>query len=398
MRGCHRWAALLAAACGVEDAGGVGTTEAPGSSGEPTTSEAGPRASDASSGAPDSSDDGPPGSEGEASSASGEDSSGGNTGSPGAWCQAPPTCLAPLPDAGPTLPWNESESSLVVLSGAPTHRGRDMFYGPDDAQWVLAKFGYGLTDWDLSGERVDLFLLRDCTGEWEPLGSVQTTSEGAHDTVEGVEDTGGRIYFELTGDARLGPGRHRVHAVVRGDDSRTDVMIEIVPSGTPVFVSDVDGTLTTSETEEFTDLLVGDIPAINTGAPEVMWALVEKGYHPFYLTARPEFLGARTQEFVRLRGLPPGIVHTTLSFTGALGDAAIDYKSAELAALAARGLVPDFAFGNTDSDAAAYEAAGVQPLQQRVFFQFDDPHGGRRIDDYFELVPELAALPDLCGR
>ncbi len=325
-------------------------------------------------------------------------STGGDCGVPGAWCGPVPTCDAPLPNAGPELDWNETESTFVVASGANNHRGRDMFYNEGDPQWVLAKFAYGVTDWDLEGEQIDLFLLRECTGDWEGLGSVLTTFEGTHPTVEGVEDTGGRVYFEIPAGATLGPGRHRIHMVVRGDGTTNDVYVEVVPPGAPVFVADIDGTLTTYETEEFTALLTGAIPDVNPGAPEALAALVAAGYHPMYLTARPEFLGRRTREFLRMRGLPPGILHTTLNATGALGSAAVDYKTGELDALAARGLYPDYVFGNTDSDAEAYDHAAVQPLDHRIFFQFTDMFGGRTIDSYTELIAEFQALPTLCGQ
>ncbi|MBV1857140.1 MAG: phosphatidylinositol transfer protein, partial [Nannocystaceae bacterium] len=116
---------------------------------------------------------------------------------------------------------------------------------------------------------------------------------------------------------------------------------------------------------------------------------------PMYLTARPEFLAKRTDEFITDRGLPPGIVRTTQSASGALGDAAVEFKSGQLAALAQRGLMPAFAFGNTDSDSEAYEAAGIE-LDARFFVQFDDPRGGRRIEDYTDLIGEFDALEPVC--
>ncbi|MCA9712201.1 MAG: phosphatidylinositol transfer protein [Myxococcales bacterium] len=309
-------------------------------------------------------------------------------------CMPVPSCVAPPPNAGPTMDWEHLESSLVVASGAPRHRGRDMFYNPGDTQWVMAKFAYGPTDWDLEDERVDLFLLRGCEGDWEYLGPTFTTTEGNHATVEGVEDTGGRVYFQIP--MPLGVGRHRIHMVVRGDDTRADTYIEVVEPGTPIFLSDIDGTLTTDEWERLLDFLLDNIPDVNEGAPQALHALAAKGYRPMYLTARPEFLGNRTYEFVELRGLPPGIIHTTLTGTGALGGSAATYKTDELAALAARGLVPAYVFGNTDSDAQAYQNAGIQPLDHRIFFQFEDAFGGRTIDSYLELVDEFEALAPVC--
>ncbi|MCC6556611.1 MAG: phosphatidylinositol transfer protein [Polyangiaceae bacterium] len=316
---------------------------------------------------------------------------------PGAWCTPIPACDAPPPDPGPAVDWNHLISEITAATGSPNHRGRDLFLNPGDPQWVIAKLSYGLTDKDLKDELVDLYLLRDCGDTWEMLGSTSTTEEGAHPTVEGVEDSGGHVYFEIPPDKALGPGRHRVHLVVRGDLSSTDAYIEVVPQGTPIVVTDVDGTLTGTETEEFQVLLTGQLPDCHPDAPEVFQILASKGYHPLYMTARPEWLVGRTREFMEAYGFPPGVVHTTLGLTGATGASAATYKTGELAMLAQRGLVPSWAFGNTDTDAEAYDNGGIMPLSTRVFYQFDDAvYGGRRIESYTELLAEVQALPSLC--
>lgn len=303
---------------------------------------------------------------------------------PGALCDPVPSCEAPLP--------GDPDIEEVL-----NHRGRDMFYLEDDDHWVLAKFAdSGIFDFDYHGDEVSIYLLRGCTGDWEFLGTAYASEDGDNPTVEGIEDTGGRIYFKIPDDKKLGLGRHRIHMVVETDNSRADQYIDVVPPGAPIFVSDVDGTLTTSEFVEFLDLLIGTIPDANPFAAEALSLLASKGYHPMYITARPEFLYKRTREFVRTRGFPNGIVHTTLSKDGALGDEAITYKTDELARLAQKGLKPTFVFGNTDSDAQAYENGDITPLDHRVFYQFADMFGGRTIDSYQELLDEFEALPDLC--
>jgi hypothetical protein len=314
----------------------------------------------------------------------------------GPWCEPPPACDADPPPSLGELDWEHLTTEVIVLSGPPQHRVRDMFYVPGEPQWLMGKFTYGTIDKDLEDERVDVYVMRNCAGPWEFMGQIMTTEEGSHPTVEGVEDTGGWVYFAVPDDKLLGLGRHRVHMIVRGDLSRTDGFIEVVEQGTPIFLSDVDGTLTTFETEEFVDLLVGVTPMANEFAATALSTLQDKGYHAMYLTARPEFLVERTREFVEVRGFPPGIIHTSLQVEGALGDAAVMYKTGELAMLAGKGLVPTWVFGNTDSDAEAYANAGIMPLDHRVFFQFTDPAGGRRIESYGELVDEFTALPDLC--
>ena len=176
-----------------------------------------------------------------------------------------------------------------------------------------------------------------------------------------------------------------------------DAIIDVVPQGAPFFVSDVDGTLTTSENAEAWDFLLGNMPDANPFAAEAFQILADKGYRAFYITARPEWLDRRTREFVDLRGFPAGLVHTTLTYTGGTGDTAAAYKTGEFALLKAKGLVPAFLFGNKDSDAKAFDTTMI-PTDHRFFFQFTDAvYGGTRIDSYEELLAPFEALPDLCN-
>lgn len=307
---------------------------------------------------------------------------------PGAFCDPIPACDA----APPMLPGQEPEDSGYS-------RGRDMFYVVGEPQWVIAKF----TKWgwpadkDVIGSTVHVFLDRGCAGEWALLGTTVTTDEGEHAIVEGVEDSGGRVYFEIPADQALAPGRHRVHLIDEDEWETADLLIDVVVAGAPLFVSDVDGTLTTSENEEAYDFLVGNLPDANPFAAQALSVLAGKGYWPMYITARPEWLDRRTREFVQVHSFPRGIIHTTTVYEGANGDAAALYKSGEFALLKQKGLVPSFVFGNKDSDALAFDNAGVLPLDHRVFFQFTDAmFGGRRIESYEELLAEFEALPDLC--
>jgi hypothetical protein len=112
------------------------------------------------------------------------------------------------------------------------------------------------------------------------------------------------------------------------------------------------------------------------------------------MSARPEFLVQRTRDFIEERGFPRGLVRTTLNTTGATGAEAVAYKSGELAAIAAEGLVPSWAFGNTDSDAEAFLNGGIE---RRIMYLYQDPDfGSQTIQSYAELLPEIAALPTVC--
>lgn len=311
-------------------------------------------------------------------------------------CAPIASCDAELPDFGPARGFRHTSSKLAALQFA-NHRGRDMFYNPGDDVWVMAKFAYGLTDKDLEDEDVDIWLDRGCAGGWEYLDTVRTSDGKQNPTVEGVADSGGRVYFKVPPSLKLAPGRHRFELVVGGDLTHTPVYVDVVPKGEPIVVSDVDGTLTSSENAEFGALLRGAIPDTHDGAPDALQALADKGYRIMYLTARPEYLLGRTREFLDAHGFPQGIVHTTLTMTGTTGDGARAYKTAELQAVGKRGLVPSWGFGNRDSDAQTYTTIGIKPTNHCVLYQWDDPGlGCRRIESYVDLLDEIDAQKRVC--
>ncbi len=316
----------------------------------------------------------------------------------GAACLPTLQCAAPTLLRSPARPWHHPiKSRIDIAEGAPRHRGRDLFLTPGEPQTIVAKFAYGVFNKNLKDEEVDIFVQRDCDSDWEKLGTAVTGQGGTtHTAVEGISDPSGRIFFTIPASKALSPGRHRLRLVVAGDRSSTDMFLDIVPRATPIFVSDVDGTLTSSENIEFLDLLTGTLPETHDGAPEALQALTAKGYRPMYLTARPEWLVERTRAFLDARGFPPGVVHTSTSGTGAgFGSAATAFKQNELAMLAARGLVPGFAFGNMPSDSEAYRAANIEE-GHRIFFQIEGAFAGRRITSYRELLPTFDALAAAC--
>ncbi|MCC6873916.1 MAG: phosphatidylinositol transfer protein [Sandaracinaceae bacterium] len=313
-------------------------------------------------------------------------------------CALAQACDGPLPPFGATRDWRHTTTRLfTILQGDARHRGRDLYLREGEPQWGLAKFTYGLADDDLKDEEVDVFLERDCGGAWESLGTVRTTDDGDHATVLGVEDTGGRVYLDLSSaGVTLPVGRHRLLYVVAGDHSTATQIVEILPAGARFVVTDVDGTQTESETAEWVSLLTGSGPAAQPSGAALLEAFARRGYHLLYLTARPDWLDPRTHQWLADNGYPPGIVHTTLTFTGALNAAAQTFKEEELALLAASfpgGLY--VAIGNTDSDIGAYATAGVPPALSWSY-QHDPGAIGTRVDDYGTRIAEVEALPPLC--
>ncbi|WP_437490993.1 phosphatidylinositol transfer protein [Sorangium sp. So ce1014] len=312
-------------------------------------------------------------------------------------CPPRPACDAPPPAVLPRG-FRHTRSRLVA-SGWPRHRGRDLFARPEGPQWAIAKLAYGPQDDDLEDEDVEAYLLRGCSGPWERLGTFRTSDDDhPHPTAEGIPDTGGRIYLDLTAGRRLEVGRHRVHLAVVGDGTSADLFIEVLPPGARVAVTDVDGTLTSSEVAVVGELFGGAPPAAHPGAAEAMRALADSGIYLFYVTARPEWLVGSTRAWLRQQGFPPGILHTTLGVTGAMGRAAADYKIIELGWLKARtGIVPSFGFGNMPSDVTTYTAAGIAPSRSYYHKLGGDLRGGVPHEDYRALVPALFSPPAACA-
>src|SRR5690349_14222982 len=214
-------------------------------------------------------------------------------------CAAMPACDgAGGPALGDKTGFNHFESKLTALLGDSNHRGRDEIFVIGGTQTITGKFAYGVNDKDLEGEDVEVWAERGCKGAWDKLGVAKTNDDG-------------RISFEVPKEKTLRGGRHRLRLVVAGDHTSTDLLVDVVPKHTKIFVSDVDGTLTSSETAEFPALLVGELPGAQPDAANVLSALAEKGYHPVYITARAERLNDRTHEFLKTKGFPRGIVHTT---------------------------------------------------------------------------------------
>ena len=183
-----------------------------------------------------------------------------------------PACLPTLACAAPAAPqtslqpWRHpietptlvTTDAITGLPAVPYHRGRDLFVNPGQPQVAVAHFTYGLANVDLTDEDVDVYVQRDCASGWESLGTATTTTGSApHAPFQGITDGGGHVFFEVPQDKQLGPGLHRFRMIVRGDGSSTDVLLDVVPPKTPIFVSDVDGTLTSSEDIEYAAVLVG---------------------------------------------------------------------------------------------------------------------------------------------
>lgn len=313
-------------------------------------------------------------------------------------CQITAACNQPLPTLAKAKGFNGFYNKILTKLGKPLHRGRDIIVTPGAPIWIQAKFTYGLLDSDLHHENVDIYLSQGCNSPMKKIGYGFTSNDGENNPVDGVEDSGGRIYVNLAtlGIKNLPIGRHRVVLVVQGDNSMTELYITVVDPRQKIAVADIDGTLTESELAAAVDVLGGDAPA-RANSVAAIKTLVAKGYHILYLTARPEWLGADTRKWLTAQGFPIGTIRTTDSKVGANGAPATAFKLKELDLLIAQtGIVPDFGIGNKATDVAAYAQAGI-PGPGTYYHDLNaDLEGGIAFDDYNALVADFQATDKVC--
>lgn len=288
----------------------------------------------------------------------------------------------PMPDAPPipgqTTGFRHKHSQAIAQSGHPHHRVRDVLVAIGDEQRIEGKVAYGAGDRDLHDEDVVFDIERE-PGTWD-RSKVVRTSKG--------EGDGGRAVLVIDPDRPLSQGRHRVKMTVVGDASSAEGAVVVVPRRQAVFVSDVDGTLTSSEFAEAPALAHHTLPAAHPDAARIFDLLAQKGYVPIYLTARPEWLVPRTRAFLATNKFPEGVLVTMRTKGGSFGDHAAAFKRGELERIATTFEIM-WAFGNMPSDAAAYATVVKDPRKRVLYRLTDATYGCRRIESYGDLASEL---------
>ncbi len=248
------------------------------------------------------------------------------------------------PSAGAKKSWRHFSSNLIALQGAK-HRGFDLVASSTGGAQVLrGEISYGLVDKALEDERVDLFAC--LAGRWEKVGTAITDDEGG-------------FSLSLSGGALLPIGLRDLFVSVQGDRTGTRFLALVAPPGTALAVSDVDGTLTSSENAFPISLALGGDVGIHAGAPAIFEGLAARGYQPVYLTARGDIFTGDTRAWLAAKGMPRGPLRLAPHLITLPGGDTVELKAEILAALNATGLDVEVGIGNRSSDVSAYQQAGL---------------------------------------
>lgn len=233
---------------------------------------------------------------------------------------------------------------VAARLGEPRHRGTDLIVAQTAPRQVIeGDLAYDAIDKASEDEDVEIFA---CTqNAWAKLGEARTDGEG-------------HFALVLTGSSRLKPGLYDLYASARADRTGVGFLAYVASERAVVLVTDVDGTLTSSENAVVKQVIFNTNVGVQDGAPEAMRALAASGYQPVYLTARGRGLTQMTRAWLVMHGFPRGPIIMAHGLT-LPGNAALRHKKRALAKLRSDGVIATLGVGNRATDVAAYAGAGI---------------------------------------
>lgn len=308
----------------------------------------------------------------------GDDPGPGDPDDPGALAFVSCTGLPYMP--GEPQGFEHFHNELTAAGGDPTHHAQDIVVAADQAAAVSAIFQYSAFAIDIADEEVKISL--DTCDGWRDLGVVTT-------------DDDGRATAEV-GEA-LAPGVYHIVYEVAADATIASAYLWSLPIGTHMALFDIDGTLTTSDTELFKEILLGDyVPEAYPSAAALTRAHDGNGAIPIYLTGRPGTLNATTRAWLDDLEFAQGVVHLTdhssevLPTDGGVGT----YKRTFIRSLMDAGLEIDAAYGNASTDIFAYLGAGLPADQVWIIGSHAGEEGTNGVDDgWAARAAEVEAAP-----
>jgi hypothetical protein len=265
--------------------------------------------------------------------------------------------------------------------GEPRHRGLDLVTSESaPSQRIEGDIGYMAVTKELEDEDVEMFA---CVQDhWRSLGLVRS-------------DRDGHVAVELTGAARLPAGLHPLYMAVAGDGRGVNFLAYVAPPNAPVFVTDIDGTLTTTENGVVRAALFKSDLDDQPGAPAALRTLAQT-MQPIYLTARSHSYIALTRRWLDLHGYPRGPLLTANHFTRP-GVGAQHHKRHVLDGLAELGIVPAFGIGNRASDVHAYANLPRAFVKVPGYAEELEPFIASGLATEFSSYAELPALVTAAG-
>ncbi len=250
----------------------------------------------------------------------------------------------------------------------PFHMVHDQIVKAGTSTTMVGKFDYSsIYHKDLEDEDIHVYIHGTGMPDWEYLGEYRTNSDG-------------KIYVNISRPE----GDYQVRMVVEGDLSEASGYLTVVQPGRKAVLFDIDGTLTLNDFEAVGDYLGIDTAQMHTYASEVVWDYVVKGYQIIYLTGRQYWMAKTTRQWFNSKGLFQWHLRTDSNAENPLSPETQAYKTDYI-----RYLLNDVkldivrAYGNADTDVAAYADAGLPKSETYIIGPEAGNEGTQPIDgDY----------------
>lgn len=288
-------------------------------------------------------------------------------------------CESPFPGVA-SGSWRHSFATpLATAQGGPNHRIRDRVLSPGESAELRGLFTYGAFDKDLEDEDVELWLRR-CPG-WERVATATTSHDGI-------------VHVALPTD--LPKGEYTVRYLVLGDGTMAEGVVAVWPPGTQAIVTDVDGTLTTSDWQAVGDVVLGRDAEMYDDADTAIGLWAAKGYRLLYLTGRPQAVNRYSVTWLRDHGFPRGPVQLTDEAGQVFPtDSSVRvFKADRLREIRAKGVTWTAAHGNATTDIGAYADAAIPKADTYIVGPYAGEEQTQAVSSYTDRLPDIAAYPD----
>jgi phosphatidate phosphatase PAH1 len=282
----------------------------------------------------------------------------------------------------PLKPWRHASSELLSWFSA-FHMNNDILVAFGQDALIPGKFSYGTLSKDLEDEEIEVWIDR-CSSVIQLLGSA-------------ITDDDGRSNFTIKASQIKVPGVYKIYQRVAGDNTWVASTLRVLPRGSHLAVFDIDGTLTTSDSEMqwavWKKLLSQKYdPVARRGAREVTQAWYEAGNEIVYLSGRHYALTDMSRQWLAGKDMAPGtlLVGQSISEIMPNNEGVGMFKLQHLNAMKRNGFVINAAYGNAMTDVFSYEQAGMAKSATYIVGEYGGSGGTVNLgNDFLRHLQEL---------
>ena len=282
----------------------------------------------------------------------------------------------PLPSHS-NVPWKNIGNRTQNAVAKPDHRSNDGITTTGHAESFVVRSFFG---WQVGPLRTPIIgediasYLDTCGNQLVELGQQTTDKKGQVDTILDPKVVG-----------NLGPGVYKLHHKLLANGQNTPSYLHILPRGQKAAMIDIDGTLTTGDSEVYQEAFkrylsesidativlnklsswfqdnLSYVGKAYEGASDFTKRIKERGYYPLYITGRPFIVNELTRNWLAQLPAAKGYIKLAPTLNDALpsNENVGAYKVRELRSIQSKGIDIVIGVGNSTTDIFAFATHGI---------------------------------------